>query len=366
MLEGLDDVDWGHAAGVPDLVRGLVSPDEQTWRGALERLWDAIYHQGDVYEITPLVIPFLVELLDHQEVECRADILGILGCIAHNRSHALPTDAEEIARPAEEIAPQAQHVLEQQALGRAARAALAAGLPQLLRCLDDPDPAVRVDAPYPLAAFAEQAVHIAPALWRVSEADPVPAVRASALVGLGYLLEPGATTIERFGRVLATDAPDLVKLGAAMGLCRLAGVSMPRDAVAWLCAAVLNPESFDSLLEDSAWGKETELGSYLENLGPELTAHASSLLLAGLETLPPDSARRVPYSLLDLHFALRQDPLAPAQLTSAQRRVLAALLAMDRLWTEEIDLGRTLDQYYGLPGTRDGVLRFLMEPPTAS
>jgi hypothetical protein len=75
VLEGLDDVDCGNAAGVPALVRGLISPDEQTWRGALERLWDAIYHQGDVYEITPFVIPFLVELLDH-EVKCRADLLG--------------------------------------------------------------------------------------------------------------------------------------------------------------------------------------------------------------------------------------------------------------------------------------------------
>jgi len=172
--------------------------------------------------------------------------------------------------------------------------------------------------------------------------------------------------MERFGRVLASDAPDLVKLGAAMGLSRLAGASMPCDAVTWLCEAVLNPESFAPLLSDSSWGKETELGTYLENLGPELTAHASSLLLAGLETLPPGSARLVQYSLLGLHFAVCLESLEPAQLTGAQRRVLAALLAMDRLWAEDIDLGRTLGQFYGMPGTRDGVLRFLMEPPTAS
>lgn len=361
MLQSLDDVDWHAAAAVPALLRELTSPDEETWGPALEQLWDDIYHQGDLYAITPLVVPYFVALLDHQEVGCRASLLGMLGCLARNRFHA-----DEIALAAAESTPLAQHIREQQALSRATRAAVAAGLPQILRQLDDPDPAVRIEAAFPLGAFAEQAVAIAPALWRAAEADPVPAVRASALVSLGDLLAPEVTTLERFGQILASDAPDLVKLGAAMGLSRLAGASMPPEAVGWLCEAVLHPAAFAPLLNESSWGTETELGSYFEPLGPELTAHASSLLLAGLETLPPDSARPVQYAILDLHFALRQEPLDAAGLTDAQRRLLAALLAMDRLWAADIDLGRTLSQFYGLPGTRDGVLRCLMEAPAAA
>ena len=84
MLEGLDAVDWDHlthaygaASDVPDLLRALVDPenaaakirsaaranDRDARAQAIWTLWGNVFHQGMVWQVTPRVIPFLVEIV---------------------------------------------------------------------------------------------------------------------------------------------------------------------------------------------------------------------------------------------------------------------------------------------------------------
>lgn len=77
MLEGLDQINWGelgHAYGsaedLPDLLRQLASPDEQSRNNALYQLYGTIWHQGTVYQATAYAVPFLLELL---QADCSAD-----------------------------------------------------------------------------------------------------------------------------------------------------------------------------------------------------------------------------------------------------------------------------------------------------
>jgi hypothetical protein len=52
---------YGPATEVPDLLRGLVSEDPATREIALDGIYGAVHHQGDVYECTVAAIPFLLE-----------------------------------------------------------------------------------------------------------------------------------------------------------------------------------------------------------------------------------------------------------------------------------------------------------------
>jgi len=95
-LQALDAVDWGSltgayglslaraegadgAANVAAQLRGLVSEDEDAFEDAL---WGGlaahVWHQGDIYEVSPLVVPFIVGIVDDPAVARRGDVAGFL------------------------------------------------------------------------------------------------------------------------------------------------------------------------------------------------------------------------------------------------------------------------------------------------
>jgi hypothetical protein len=70
-LEGLATVDWsavndcyGPATDVPALLRALVSDNPEHREFACLLLCSTLWHQGDVFEATPLAVPFLYNLLE--------------------------------------------------------------------------------------------------------------------------------------------------------------------------------------------------------------------------------------------------------------------------------------------------------------
>ena len=89
MLEDLDKINWsklshayGSAEDVPDLLRALTSTDKGIRDNAYDTLNNYILHQGDIYEVTPYTVPFLIELLEQPLVEEKEHILYILDWIA--------------------------------------------------------------------------------------------------------------------------------------------------------------------------------------------------------------------------------------------------------------------------------------------
>lgn len=105
LLSGLDAVDWatlnqayGPAVAVPDLLRGLGSSDATRRSEALEELWGTIWHQGTVYDCTPVVVPFLAEIVQAADVDCRtrAEVALLLAEIASAASFVLDDDPRRI------------------------------------------------------------------------------------------------------------------------------------------------------------------------------------------------------------------------------------------------------------------------------
>ena len=98
LLSGLQAVDWatlsqayGPAVAVPHMLRGLGSSDATQRSEALEELWGTIWHQGTVYDCTPVVVPFLVDVVQATNVghRTRAEVALLLAEIASAASFVL-------------------------------------------------------------------------------------------------------------------------------------------------------------------------------------------------------------------------------------------------------------------------------------
>lgn len=85
MFTGIDEVDWaamrhayGSAEDVPGLLRGLASADAAEREIALDGMYGAVHHQGDVYDSTLACVPFLFALAGREEVRDRGGIVELL------------------------------------------------------------------------------------------------------------------------------------------------------------------------------------------------------------------------------------------------------------------------------------------------
>jgi hypothetical protein len=85
-LEEVDQVDWASLRGaygsceqVADMLRALVSDDEDTFRSAIDDgLHAHVWHQGDVFEVTAHVVPFVVGVVNDRAARDRASVAHTL------------------------------------------------------------------------------------------------------------------------------------------------------------------------------------------------------------------------------------------------------------------------------------------------
>jgi hypothetical protein len=89
VLDPLDSIDWGSlkgcyrsAADMPEFLRSLLSPVAEIREWAKEEIGSAVIHQGTVYDVSPVVIPFLFALLENEEVQDKEEIVCLLAAMA--------------------------------------------------------------------------------------------------------------------------------------------------------------------------------------------------------------------------------------------------------------------------------------------
>ncbi|MEU6787320.1 hypothetical protein ABZ912_49725 [Nonomuraea angiospora] len=85
LFAGLDEIGWGRmrhaygsAAEVPGLLRDLIDPDPAVRESALDGIYGAVHHQGDVYPCTVAAIPFLVRIAERPDLPGRAGVVELL------------------------------------------------------------------------------------------------------------------------------------------------------------------------------------------------------------------------------------------------------------------------------------------------
>ncbi|MEU6357340.1 HEAT repeat domain-containing protein [Streptomyces sp. NPDC047072] len=151
MFTGIDEVDWaslrhayGSAEDVPALLRGLASPDPAERERALDGMYGAVHHQGDVYDSTLACVPFLLALAASGEVADRDGVVELLVSIG--------TECE--GREAREASP--DHDLLYARAGDAVRA----GAEVFVGLAGDADPSVRRAASAALVRFLDQPARV--------------------------------------------------------------------------------------------------------------------------------------------------------------------------------------------------------------
>ncbi|MEU8762998.1 PBS lyase [Streptomyces sp. NPDC048659] len=233
MLTGIEEVDWaslGHAYGpaddVPELLRGLASADSLERENALDGMYGAVHHQGDVYDSTLACIPFLLELVADPEVQDRGCIVELLTSIGGidlgDDEEVAELDAEDA-----EFIPAANFAM--------AAAAIAAGADVFLGLLRDADPEVRIAAPCALASLHPDPVRVLGLLRERLTVERDTEVRLALVHAVGRLAlrheSLRAETVDWLGWLSrAAQAPGL-RLAALAQLARVAPAEIPDDVV---------------------------------------------------------------------------------------------------------------------------------------
>jgi tetratricopeptide (TPR) repeat protein len=184
-LAGLEAVDWhrlhhayGPADDVPNLLRLLQSDDAEVRDAAWEELYSNVWHQGDVYQATPYVVPFLLRLLEAEAVPGKSDLLAFLQAIASGAPYLTERHTWMEGVLAEEGRDFQTEIELAWLYARQAHDAVAAGIEAYLAFLHDPAPEVREAAFLLLCTFPEQGARIGPALLACLGAEPEPELKA--------------------------------------------------------------------------------------------------------------------------------------------------------------------------------------------
>uniref|UniRef100_A0AAU3HV32 HEAT repeat domain-containing protein n=1 Tax=Streptomyces sp. NBC_01393 TaxID=2903851 RepID=A0AAU3HV32_9ACTN len=198
MFRGIDEVDWasmehayGSAADVPELLRGLASPLPQDRETALDGMYGAVHHQGDVYDSTLASIPFLFALAGHPGLPDRGGIVELLASIGgsddgETLGDGFGEDGAGGGQGAEDPGDDNYAM---------AQAAVRAGAAVFLGLVTDADPEVRRAAPSALVRFHDEPPHVLGLLSERLRDEQEDGVRLALVESLGLLarLHGGST-----------------------------------------------------------------------------------------------------------------------------------------------------------------------------
>ncbi|WP_329451025.1 PBS lyase [Streptomyces sp. NBC_01724] len=230
MFAGIDEVEWAsmeHAYGpaddVPGLLRGLASADPVEREGALDGMYGAVHHQGDVYACTLACIPFLFELVADPGIQDRGSIVELLTSIG---GIDLDEDDEE-ELDEEELEGAANYAM--------AAAAVTAGAGVFFELIADEDPGVRLAAPLALATLHGHPVRVLALLRERLPVEPDEEVRLALVEAAGRVAlrhRPLAgQAADWLSRLAAESYAPGLRLAALAQLARCAPEALPGDVV---------------------------------------------------------------------------------------------------------------------------------------
>lgn len=238
MFRGMDEVDWasmehayGSAADVPELLRGLASQHPPERETALDGMYGAVHHQGDVYDSTLASIPFLFALVRHVGLPDRGGIVELLASIGGEDEPAAGDEEAEDSTgagdPGERDQEPDNHAM--------ARAAVRAGAPVFLDLMTDGDPEVRRAAPTALVRFHEAPERVLALLTERLADEQDDGARLALVEGLGLFarLHPAlsAPAVDLLTSLCAAPHEPGLRLAALGQVALCAPDRLPADLV---------------------------------------------------------------------------------------------------------------------------------------
>jgi hypothetical protein len=293
LLAGLDDVAWdllehayGPATDVPEVLRALVSGDDELADEAMYELYGNIWHQGSVYPATIPAVPYLVAIAVARAAGKQTpEVLRLLGYIAASRDPRGVEDRDAV------------------------RLAVAAHVDAIAGLLDDAEAKTRAAVLFVLV-YAGLADDVRPLITERWHTDVESLPRAEALNALMRVDPDAAADLadEALSAAGWGDSPDdaVLRVSCALAWIRAGGTMDER-----MLDAALTPIPEGSGLW--YWNDDGELFDQLINkLAERHGAPASVELLAEAlgrsGQLPAGQARRYLYAASQLIMAYRSVP----------------------------------------------------------
>jgi HEAT repeat protein len=222
MLEKLNQIDWanlthayGTAEDLPILIQLLLSEKEEDRKYARSELYSNIWHQGTIFEATPYVVPFLIELVENESTPEREKILVYLGRLANgNRDIEALLEYEDFEIEEDEID-------EIQELLKARKNTLREihkGMPIYFRLLHHQEPLIRSAAAHllgQLGPYKEEELQI---LRQTLENETDELVRTNLILALAYIKDESPITSKLLEEQLDEDQNEFLKLVSAISL----------------------------------------------------------------------------------------------------------------------------------------------------
>lgn len=239
MFAGIDEVDWtsmehayGPADDVPGLLRGLASADPAEREQALDGMYGAVHHQGDVYACTLACIPFLFELVVDPGIHDRGSIVELLTSIG-----GIDLDEDDEEETDEEID---EEEIDEEEIEDAANYAMAASAVTarrrgVLRAHRRRGPGVRLAAPLALATLHSHPVRVLALLRERLPVEPDEEVRLALVEAAGRVAlrnRPLAgQAADWLSRIAGEAYAPALRLAALAQLARCAPDALPDDVV---------------------------------------------------------------------------------------------------------------------------------------
>jgi len=370
MLEGLDQIDWknlGHHVyrqheQIPTEIRNLLAPDPEVREAARGFLLGEGQDFGDIYDTTPYIIPFLIDLLAYNSTPDLAAILAHLSGIAE---HIFSSNHLSI------------HMMR---LCLATYDTLKTGLPTLIRLLGDGSTEVRLASADLLQYLTDEVEYLIPELmtcFRHEEDEAVCIALLHSLKTLFSSLEwPRYQLHEQYARffqeIITTHSSHKIRVAAARAAVELVTrYDWKYEQLFPEVPSILEQE----FLECSSpldWVEQGDASFHTENIvrdlarlkpepllkllhHPTLSAEQAHLLARGLLVNAFRSARHAHWEYFpDLDkrdigmFYVQQHGVAH-NIYPRQKALLQAIVATDKVWEQPSNL---FSFFYGLPNTR--------------
>ena len=240
MLEDLNTIDWkrmtyfGHRdRDLPQLIRGLAADDAQVRQRAYQSLLAPVEFEVSVTEATVYIVPFLIELLAHESVRDKHNILYL---IEHYTLHSWP-----------EGGPEAIWV-------EKTYQAIRKGLNVYLELLHHPDATVREETIYLLEELHEDSVRIASALRLRLDVEEDQLLKAKMIWEMSGIIEweskQSADIMIEYRQLfldLTQSSDEMIRLAAAASLTSIAKTETPPDVVRMLVEEIRDLYRFNEM-----------------------------------------------------------------------------------------------------------------------
>ncbi len=324
MLEKLDSIDWanihhshGTAEQFPQWIRELTSDDPETRQSAFELVREYSHHQDTNYQVTPYVVPFIVELAQKEDLQNRHQLIDLIGNYAYSTWWIF--DDEERIQYYRQLLPSniyREHFEAEFAQDTQVYQEVVKGLPVVLHAVTSDVATVRLSAyeallKYRVNEFPEILSALRAAIS--NETDPqsqlVMVSQSSSLLDTDeYLtLEQKHPFIEPLEKFTSPEYPLKTRYAAALRLAMIM-----QQATSLEIIHLLEVGAIDSNSESLYWRYESVCRALA---GVEYDQAIAVLTRFLLSTSSATDAQRIAITLLDLVFYRKYREIVSASLS---------------------------------------------------